>query len=68
MKTHHGDGSTQTPDYTLTFDLVCGMEIVQREAKYSFVHHGVAYYFCTSTCLQHFKNTPERYLGAATEA
>lgn len=51
----------------ITFDLVCGMEIVQREAKYAHKHSGTTYYFCTSTCLQHFKDAPERYLQPEME-
>lgn len=62
MKKFQDTGEAHRTDVDLTFDLVCGMELVQREAKYSFKLNDVMYYFCTSTCREHFKNAPERYL------
>ena len=49
--------------HSLAFDVICGMEIVQREARFSYTYMGTTYYFCSSTCRQHFKDTPEHYLG-----
>jgi len=43
-------------------DLICGMEITQRIAKYMTVHQGKSYYFCCAMCLELFENNPKKYL------
>ena len=48
---------------SLVFDVVCGMELTPREVKYTHEFHNEVYYFCTKTCLEHFRNNPEQYLG-----
>lgn len=46
----------------LTFDVVCGMDVVAERSKHTVRYHGVVYYFCSSHCRQHFENNPERYV------
>lgn len=43
-------------------DLVCGME-VDRSTPYTASHQGQTYYFCSTSCQEHFVNDPERYVG-----
>lgn len=43
------------------FDLVCGMELYLKDAKYKVKHNGGYYYFCAKFCQKHFKNDPEKY-------
>ncbi|HID81517.1 MAG TPA: YHS domain-containing protein [Chromatiales bacterium] len=42
-------------------DPVCLMEIDLREAGAMRVHHGRAYYFCSTTCKKKFIDDPEQY-------
>lgn len=51
-----------TKNQHLTFDVICGMNIVIEKARCSSVYHGVTYYFCSHHCKQHFNNTPDRYV------
>ncbi len=46
----------------MTLDVVCGMDVDQRQSHHHVQHHGVVYYFCSSHCKQHFVDTPERYV------
>lgn len=57
----HGHNANSSGD--LVFDAVCGMELARRAARFSTQHKKSTYYFCSSNCLQHFKNTPGRYAG-----
>jgi len=43
-------------------DLVCGMEIKEKEAATSSLYKGKEYYFCSRTCKKKFDETPERYI------
>lgn len=58
VKTH---GANSSGD--LALDVVCGMELATKAARFSAQHKKTTYYFCSSNCLQHFKNAPERYIG-----
>jgi Cu+-exporting ATPase len=46
-------------------DLVCGMDLDPTETKLHVEHKGEVYYFCTTTCKNHFVNDPEKYLGTS---
>jgi YHS domain-containing protein len=46
----------------LVFDLVCGMEIVQKDARYLARYNGATYYFCSTHCKHHFDSAPLRYV------
>jgi YHS domain-containing protein len=43
-------------------DPVCGMQVKEKEAKWSAEHDGKTYYFCSPGCLKAFENSPEQYL------
>ena len=49
-------------------DPVCGMTVDERRATGRFEHAGVAYYFCSTKCLNDFKTNPAAYVHAETEA
>ena len=42
-------------------DLVCGMEITPKDAKFSSKYKGKTYYFCSENCKEHFDDNPEKY-------
>ena len=43
-------------------DPVCGMDVTSEEAAGSSEHNGVTYYFCGLSCLDRFRQDPEKYL------
>jgi P-type Cu+ transporter len=43
-------------------DPVCGMTISPADAVGTAVHRGQTYYFCAESCLEQFKDDPERFL------
>ena len=47
------------PEWQL--DVVCGMDIDPHTTPYSAEFMGKTYYFCNKSCMDHFKNNPERY-------
>jgi Cu+-exporting ATPase len=53
---------------TKAVDPVCGMAIAPKDAVGSHIHRGKTYYFCSPSCLEPFKASPEKYLNkTATE-
>lgn len=60
-KTLHKNKTVMLP--TAVIDLVCGMELDPVETKLHVEHKGEVYYFCTTTCKNHFVNDSEKYLG-----
>ncbi|MEM0375993.1 MAG: YHS domain-containing protein [Nitrososphaerota archaeon] len=42
-------------------DPVCGMEVNERTAKYTYEYGGKVYYFCRQQCLDQFKANPAKY-------
>jgi Cu+-exporting ATPase len=54
------EGSNITIGYT---DPVCGMDVSAPSDERKFEYEGKTYFFCSSSCLQKFKNAPEKYLG-----
>ena len=46
-------------------DPVCGMTISPADAVGTVVHRGETYYFCAESCLEQFKEDPERYVQGA---
>ena len=44
-------------------DPVCGMDVSKPSDERKFEYDGKTYFFCSSNCLQKFKNDPEKYLG-----
>lgn len=50
-----GDGAMRDP--------VCGMQVMPETARFSAVHAGEDYYFCSARCEEKFTAAPEDYLG-----
>jgi len=42
-------------------DLVCGMEIDEKTAKWKSEYKGKTYYFCGPMCKLEFDDNPEKY-------
>ena len=43
-------------------DLVCGMNVDEKTAKYQTNYKGKTYYFCAPGCLKAFEANPQKYL------
>lgn len=48
-------------------DLVCGMR-VPADAPLRLEHAGTTYVFCSTSCLQRFKDDPNAFVGAPERA
>jgi Cu+-exporting ATPase len=48
-------------------DPVCGMSVRPASAAGSFEHQGKTYYFCSTHCLQKFRENPEQFLNKTAE-
>jgi len=46
----------------MTKDLVCGMGVDEKKAKWKSSYKGETYYFCSSSCKQKFEVSPEKYV------
>ena len=44
-------------------DLVCGMDVEEKTAKYKTTYKGKEYFFCAPGCQRMFKENPEEYVG-----
>ncbi len=47
----------------LHHDLVCGMDIEEKDAAGTVEHRGARYFFCSESCIEKFRTDPERYLN-----
>jgi Cu+-exporting ATPase len=52
----------KTAQATTVKDPVCGMNVDPETSKLSFEYRDATYYFCSSSCLEAFREEPERYL------
>lgn len=43
-------------------DLICGMEVDERSAKWSSDYKGKKYYFCALGCKKKFDQDPSKYV------
>ena len=50
----------------MTTDPVCGMDIVESNAKASTEFEGKTYYFCSDACREEFESAPEQYALSVT--
>ena len=48
-------------------DLICGMDVDEKTAKYKTTHKGKTYYFCAPGCQKTFEANPEKYAGGSLE-
>jgi YHS domain-containing protein len=46
----------------LVKDLVCGMNVDEKTAKFKTTHQGKTYYFCAPGCKIAFEEDPEKYI------
>lgn len=53
---------------TKVTDPVCGMEVDPAKSKGSFEHRGSTYHFCSTHCLEKFKNDPDAFVTRAKSA
>lgn len=45
-------------------DLVCGMTVDEKKAKFKSEYKGKTYYFCSPACKTSFDKNPAKYAGA----
>ncbi|MCW3980350.1 MAG: YHS domain-containing protein [Candidatus Bathyarchaeota archaeon] len=43
-------------------DLVCGMDVDEKSAKFKTEHMGKTYYFCAPGCKKAFDSNPQKYI------
>src|ERR671930_23936 len=60
-------GTTTATD-TKAVDPVCGMPVDPDAAAGSFEYGGRTYYFCSKSCLNKFRQTPDAFTGGVAEA
>jgi YHS domain-containing protein len=48
-------------------DLVCGMNVNEKTAKFKSEHLGKKYYFCSQVCKATFDKNPAKYVGGKTK-
>lgn len=44
-------------------DLVCGMDVNEKTAKFKTEYKGKTYYFCAPGCKRAFEKEPEKYIA-----
>ena len=68
VKTQHhtATGEITATGYSIT-DPVCGMTVSPDSAAGSYEYNGETYYFCSSHCLQKFRENPQRFLKKSAE-
>jgi YHS domain-containing protein len=42
-------------------DLICGMDVDEKKAKFKTDYMGKTYYFCSAMCKQKFDANPQKY-------
>ena len=47
-------------------DLVCGMDVDEKIAKYKTTYKGETYYFCAPGCKKMFEENPEKYVSGSS--
>jgi len=45
----------------VALDPVCKMNVSESQAKYTSIHDGTKYYFCSAACKQAFEKSPAKY-------
>ena len=49
----------------MVLDVVCGMQVDEKTAKWKSEYQARTYYFCSSICKQHFDKAPEKFTKQA---
>jgi len=52
----------------LAKDVICGMEVDEKTAKYKTEYKGKTYYFCNPFCKETFDANPAKYAGGETKS
>ena len=47
----------------MAIDLVCGMKVDEKTAKFTTKYKGKTYYFCAPGCKMAFEKNPEKYIN-----
>jgi len=55
-------GAPKVRKCSMALDPVCKMNVSESQAKYTSVHNGVKYYFCSAACKQEFEKSPSHYV------
>src|SRR5687768_4520051 len=50
-----------------SIDPVCGMTVNPKSAAGTYEYNGQSYYFCSTHCLNKFREDPEQFLKKSTE-
>jgi len=45
----------------MAVDPICKMNVSENQAKYTSMHNGTSYYFCSAACKQEFDRNPSKY-------
>jgi YHS domain-containing protein len=45
----------------MAVDPICKMSVGENEAKYTSMHEGRKFYFCSAACKQQFDKNPQKY-------
>ncbi len=67
MNQREAKPETAVPGTSVSIDPVCGMTVDPTAAAGSHEYNGQTYYFCSTHCLNKFREDPERFLDKATE-
>jgi YHS domain-containing protein len=46
----------------LAIDPICKMSVAESQAKYTSLHAGTKYYFCSAACKLEFDRNPTKYI------
>jgi Cu+-exporting ATPase len=67
MRSKLNDKSSARNQAEALIDPVCSMAVDSQSVAGSFDHKGKIYYFCSTHCLQKFREDPERYTNAESQ-
>ena len=46
----------------MAVDPICKMKVLETQAKYTSMHEGTKYYFCSAACKQAFEKNPAEHV------
>ncbi|MEW6055507.1 MAG: heavy metal translocating P-type ATPase [Bdellovibrionota bacterium] len=62
MNHEHSCCHTSKPNSSLVKDPVCGMDVDPNDSAGNHLLNGTTYYFCSKSCLESFRKSPDKYL------
>jgi Cu+-exporting ATPase len=51
--------------FAMSKDIVCGMEVSDKDSEYRSQYEGQTFYFCSNECKTKFDESPEDFMTAA---